>query len=171
MKPYCSGCHIGQNALNQVKQFHEAIGVTGIALTKLDGTAKGGIIFAIAKQTEIPIRFIGVGEGLMIYGLFNADEFVDALFDETSNINISTLSKRVLECSVINRIYPYVSKKYLSRDHKHDQLYKHIDIRLPISSLEAYIHYVNQIPMLTQEEEHELAVRLQKHNELAAAKR
>lgn len=73
---------LGQNALNQVKQFNESIGVTGIALTKLDGTAKGGIIFAIAKQTNIPIRFIGVGEGMTDLRPFQADEFVDALFAE-----------------------------------------------------------------------------------------
>jgi len=71
---------LGQNALNQVKQFHEAMGVTGIALTKLDGTAKGGIIFAIANQTQIPIRYIGVGEGIDDLRPFNADEFVKALF-------------------------------------------------------------------------------------------
>lgn len=73
---------LGQNALNQVKQFNQAIGVTGIALTKLDGTAKGGIIFAIAKQTGIPIRFIGIGEGIDDLRPFNADEFVEALFSE-----------------------------------------------------------------------------------------
>lgn len=73
---------LGQNALNQVKQFNEAIGVTGIVLTKLDGTAKGGIIFAIAKQTHIPIRFIGVGEGIHDLRPFQADEFVEALFSE-----------------------------------------------------------------------------------------
>ncbi|EKD69823.1 MAG: hypothetical protein ACD_46C00722G0006 [uncultured bacterium] len=71
---------LGQNALNQVKQFNETIGVTGIVLTKLDGTAKGGIIFAIAKQTKIPIRFIGIGESILDLRPFNADEFVDALF-------------------------------------------------------------------------------------------
>lgn len=71
---------LGQNALNQVKQFNDAIGLTGIALTKLDGTAKGGIIFAIAKQTKIPIRFIGVGEGIDDLRPFQADEFIDALF-------------------------------------------------------------------------------------------
>ncbi|MBX3708174.1 MAG: signal recognition particle-docking protein FtsY [Gammaproteobacteria bacterium] len=71
---------LGQNALTQVKQFNEAMGVTGIVLTKLDGTAKGGIIFAIAKQTKIPIRFIGVGEGIQDLRPFQADDFVDALF-------------------------------------------------------------------------------------------
>lgn len=73
---------IGQNALNQAKQFNEAMGVTGLALTKLDGTAKGGIIFAIAKQLGIPIRFIGVGEGIDDLRPFSADEFVEALFDK-----------------------------------------------------------------------------------------
>lgn len=73
---------LGQNALNQVKQFNEAIGITGIVLTKLDGTAKGGIIFAIAKQTQIPIRFIGVGESIQDLRPFQADDFVDALFAE-----------------------------------------------------------------------------------------
>jgi fused signal recognition particle receptor len=73
---------LGQNALNQVKQFNEAIGVTGIALTKLDGTAKGGIIFAIAKLTGVPIRFIGVGEHINDLRPFDADEFVNALFGE-----------------------------------------------------------------------------------------
>lgn len=72
---------IGQNALNQAIQFNEAIGITGIALTKLDGTAKGGIIFAIADQLKIPIRFIGVGEGIEDLRPFVADEFVDALFE------------------------------------------------------------------------------------------
>lgn len=71
---------LGQNALNQVKQFNKEIGVSGIALTKLDGTAKGGIIFTIAKQTKIPIRFIGIGEDLADLRPFNADEFVEALF-------------------------------------------------------------------------------------------
>lgn len=73
---------LGQNALNQVMQFHKDIGVTGIALTKLDGTAKGGIIFAIANQTKIPIRFIGVGENINDLKPFNANDFVEALFSE-----------------------------------------------------------------------------------------
>lgn len=72
---------IGQNALNQAKQFHDAVGVTGIALTKLDGTAKGGIIFAIANQLKTPIRFIGVGEGIDDLRVFNAEDFVEALFE------------------------------------------------------------------------------------------
>lgn len=71
---------VGQNALNQAKQFAESIGVTGICLTKLDGTAKGGIIFAIAQELGLPIRFIGVGEGIDDLRPFDADEFVTALF-------------------------------------------------------------------------------------------
>lgn len=69
----------GQNALTQARQFHDAVGVTGITLTKLDGTAKGGIVFAIARQLAIPIRFIGVGEGLEDLQAFDASAFVKAL--------------------------------------------------------------------------------------------
>lgn len=76
---------IGQNALNQVQQFHEAIGVTGLAITKLDGTAKGGIIFSIAQQFKLPIRFIGVGEGIDDLRPFDAGEFVNALFETESH--------------------------------------------------------------------------------------
>lgn len=71
----------GQNALAQAEQFRKAVEVTGITLTKLDGTAKGGIIFAISKQLQLPIRFIGVGEQLDDLREFNADDFVEALFD------------------------------------------------------------------------------------------
>jgi fused signal recognition particle receptor len=70
----------GQNALSQAKLFNEAIGLTGLVLTKLDGTAKGGVIFALAKQSGIPIRFIGVGESIDDLQDFNAGTFVDALF-------------------------------------------------------------------------------------------
>jgi fused signal recognition particle receptor len=69
----------GQNALNQAQQFNDAVGVTGITLTKLDGTAKGGIIFAIAKKVGLPIRFIGVGEKIDDLRQFEAADFVDAL--------------------------------------------------------------------------------------------
>ena len=72
---------IGQNALNQALQFHEAIGISGIAITKLDGTAKGGILFAIAKQLKVPIRFIGIGESIDDLRPFVAGEFVAALFN------------------------------------------------------------------------------------------
>jgi fused signal recognition particle receptor len=70
----------GQNALNQAVQFHQAVGVTGIVLTKLDGTAKGGIVFAIAERLKLPIRFVGVGEGIEDLRPFDAEVFVDALF-------------------------------------------------------------------------------------------
>lgn len=72
----------GQNALAQARHFQDAVGVTGIALTKLDGTAKGGIIFAISKQLQLPIRFIGVGEKIDDLRPFVGQEFVDALFDQ-----------------------------------------------------------------------------------------
>ena len=71
----------GQNAVNQAQQFNETVGLTGITLTKLDGTAKGGIIFAIAKQLGIPIRFIGVGEAVEDLRPFVSADFVDALFE------------------------------------------------------------------------------------------
>jgi fused signal recognition particle receptor len=71
----------GQNALAQAQQFHQAIGVTGIALTKLDGTAKGGIVFAVAEKLGLPVRFIGVGEGIDDLRPFEPDQFVAALFE------------------------------------------------------------------------------------------
>jgi fused signal recognition particle receptor len=70
----------GQNAISQAKQFNEAVELTGIALTKLDGTAKGGVIVALAKQLGIPVRFIGIGEGIDDLQDFDAKSFVDALF-------------------------------------------------------------------------------------------
>lgn len=70
----------GQNAISQAKLFTEAVGVTGITLTKLDGTAKGGVIFAIADQFKVPIRYIGVGEGIDDLRPFAAKPFVQALF-------------------------------------------------------------------------------------------
>ena len=70
----------GQNAISQVKLFNEAVGLTGISLTKLDGTAKGGVIFAIADQFKLPIRYIGVGEKIEDLREFNAKEFIEALF-------------------------------------------------------------------------------------------
>ncbi|HZJ94483.1 MAG TPA: signal recognition particle-docking protein FtsY [Thiopseudomonas sp.] len=72
----------GQNAINQTRQFNETIPVTGLALTKLDGTAKGGVIFALAKHFQTPVRFIGVGEGIDDLRDFVADDFVEALFAE-----------------------------------------------------------------------------------------
>ncbi|MGF2734410.1 signal recognition particle-docking protein FtsY [Marinobacter sp. DUT-1] len=71
----------GQNALSQAQVFQQAVGVSGITLTKLDGTAKGGIVFAIARQLQLPIRFIGVGEQAEDLRSFDAETFVDALFD------------------------------------------------------------------------------------------
>jgi fused signal recognition particle receptor len=70
----------GQNALSQTKIFNQSVKLTGLALTKLDGTAKGGVIFALAKQFSLPIRFIGVGEGIDDLQDFDAKAFVDALF-------------------------------------------------------------------------------------------
>lgn len=72
----------GQNALSQAQVFQQAVGVSGITLTKLDGTAKGGIVFAIARQLQLPIRFIGVGEQVDDLRSFDAETFVGALFDE-----------------------------------------------------------------------------------------
>lgn len=72
----------GQNAINQARQFNETIPLTGLALTKLDGTAKGGVIFALAKHFNIPVRYIGVGEGIDDLRDFVADDFVKALFAE-----------------------------------------------------------------------------------------
>ncbi|OOG23076.1 signal recognition particle-docking protein FtsY [Thioalkalivibrio denitrificans] len=72
----------GQNALNQAREFHQAVQLSGIAVTKLDGTAKGGIVFAMAERMGIPIRFIGVGEGIDDLRTFRADEFVKALLDQ-----------------------------------------------------------------------------------------
>ena len=70
----------GQNAISQLKIFNEALGITGLALTKLDGTAKGGVIAAIAKEQPTPLRYIGVGESIDDLKVFNAQEYVDALF-------------------------------------------------------------------------------------------
>lgn len=81
----------GQNAINQTRQFNQAVELTGLVLTKLDGTAKGGVIFALAKQFGTPIRYIGVGEGIDDLRTFEADPFVNALFAEkgTSGGNAS----------------------------------------------------------------------------------
>jgi fused signal recognition particle receptor len=69
----------GQNALVQARMFQEAVGVTGIVLTKLDGTAKGGIVFAISKELSIPVKFIGIGEAMEDLREFSPREFVEAL--------------------------------------------------------------------------------------------
>lgn len=78
---------IGQNALNQAQHFKTAVGVSGLVLTKLDGTAKGGIVFAITQALKIPIRFIGVGEGLEDLQSFEAESFVNALFANEDKLN------------------------------------------------------------------------------------
>jgi fused signal recognition particle receptor len=80
----------GQNAISQTKLFNEAVGLTGISLTKLDGTARGGVIFSIADQFDIPIRYIGIGEGIDDLRPFNSHDFVDALFTESQQITPET---------------------------------------------------------------------------------
>lgn len=72
----------GQNAINQVQVFLEAVNLTGISVTKLDGTAKGGVVFNVAQNTNVPIRYIGVGEGIDDLQAFDPQEFVEALFDD-----------------------------------------------------------------------------------------
>jgi fused signal recognition particle receptor len=76
---------LGQNALVQAEKFHDALGLTGITVTKLDGSAKGGILIAIAEKLGVPVRFIGIGESADDMQAFNAKDFVDALLsgDET----------------------------------------------------------------------------------------
>ena len=69
----------GQNGISQAKLFNDAVGVTGVALTKLDGTAKGGIVATITRELNLPIRFIGAGEGIRDLRPFNSFEFVEAL--------------------------------------------------------------------------------------------
>jgi fused signal recognition particle receptor len=69
----------GQNAINQTRQFRAAIGVTGLVVTKLDGTAKGGVVFALAKEFGLPIRYVGLGETAEDLRIFNPAAFVDAL--------------------------------------------------------------------------------------------
>jgi fused signal recognition particle receptor len=70
----------GQNGISQARLFNDAVGVTGVALTKLDGTAKGGIVATITREMNLPIRFIGVGEQVNDLRDFDADEFIEALF-------------------------------------------------------------------------------------------
>ena len=72
----------GQNALSQAELFTQAVGVTGLVLTKLDGTAKGGVAFAVAEQMGLPIRYVGVGEGIADLQPFDAEAFVAALFEQ-----------------------------------------------------------------------------------------
>ena len=72
----------GQNAVNQVREFRAAAGITGIILTKLDGTARGGVVLTIRKELDVPVKFIGVGEGIDDLQPFDPDEFADGLFGE-----------------------------------------------------------------------------------------
>ena len=72
----------GQNAISQAKHFKDAVNITGVVLTKLDGTAKGGSVFAIGKELGVPVRFIGVGEGIEDLIPFDSKAFVDGLFEE-----------------------------------------------------------------------------------------
>jgi fused signal recognition particle receptor len=76
----------GQNALQQAKLFNEALGVTGVVITKLDGTAKGGIVLALAERMKLPIRYIGVGESAEDFANFDAGQFVDALLQSTQKL-------------------------------------------------------------------------------------
>ncbi len=78
----------GQNALAQAREFHQAVGVTGLILTKLDGTARGGAIFAIARDLGLPVRFVGVGEGLEDLLPFDADTFVEGLFENAPSASV-----------------------------------------------------------------------------------
>jgi len=73
----------GQNAISQVRQFRAAIGVSGLVVTKLDGTAKGGVVFALAQEFGVPIRFVGLGEGVEDLCEFDAEAFIDGLLPET----------------------------------------------------------------------------------------
>ena len=72
----------GQNALSQAKLFSETADISGIVLTKLDGTAKGGVVVAISKEQKIPVKFVGVGEGIDDLEEFNPEDFARALFEE-----------------------------------------------------------------------------------------
>jgi fused signal recognition particle receptor len=75
----------GQNALNQAREFHQAIGLNGITVTKLDGTARGGVLFAIAHELKLPIRFIGVGEAARDLRPFDAGSYVNAILPISAN--------------------------------------------------------------------------------------
>src|SRR3546814_15563988 len=89
----------GQNALSQLRQFHAAAGVTGLVVTKLDGSAKGGVVFALAREFGIPIRYAGIGERPEDLRVFDAEAFVDALLpdelDRKSVVSGKSVSVRV----------------------------------------------------------------------------
>ena len=84
---------LGQNALNQAVQFHEAIGLTGIAMTKLDGGARGGTLVAIADRLEVPFRFLGIGEQANDMEVFDAEKYVDALLEPQMDVMDEQSSK------------------------------------------------------------------------------
>jgi len=71
----------GQNAISQAQMFHQEIGVTGLVMTKLDGTAKGGVIVGVCDELQVPVRYIGIGESIADLREFDSNDFVDALFD------------------------------------------------------------------------------------------
>jgi len=75
----------GQNAISQVREFHNAVGVTGLVVTKLDGSAKGGIVLSLVKEFGIPIKLLGVGEKLDGLRLFSAEEYAAAMFEDNGN--------------------------------------------------------------------------------------
>lgn len=75
---------IGQNALNQAKEFYKIHNITGITMTKLDGTAKGGVLFALVDELKLPLRYLGIGEGIDDLQLFNSKQFIEAIFDNKS---------------------------------------------------------------------------------------
>jgi fused signal recognition particle receptor len=77
----------GQNAISQVRQFRDSVGVTGLVVTKLDGTAKGGVVFALAREFGLPIRFIGLGEAATDLRVFHAQAFVDGLLPANLGVN------------------------------------------------------------------------------------
>jgi fused signal recognition particle receptor len=83
----------GQNALSQVKQFHAVSGVTGIAVTKLDGTSKGGVVLAICKEFGIPLRLIGIGEAAEDLVDFSADQFADAILPGGEHVKLESQSE------------------------------------------------------------------------------
>jgi fused signal recognition particle receptor len=83
---------VGQNAIAQAKQFQEAVGVTGIALTKLDGTAKGGVVIGISDELKIPVTWVGVGEKIVDLRPFDPHEFVEALFEPVPAPGVGTSS-------------------------------------------------------------------------------
>ncbi|HDZ11046.1 MAG TPA: signal recognition particle-docking protein FtsY, partial [Bacteroidetes bacterium] len=74
----------GQNSIRQAEQFRDIVGLTGIVLTKLDGTAKGGVVLTILKELGIPVKFIGLGEGIEDLAAFDLNTFIDALFSENN---------------------------------------------------------------------------------------